>query len=92
MPNTRATPTKMMKKIVATAAICVLGLVGCADSSAPETGETTKTVKAVGAVGEGKPFTLITVEADGREIPCIKWVTGNASGLSCDWSVGASNE
>lgn len=31
-------------------------------------------------------FGVVTVNVNGRQVPCVTWKNGNAGGISCDWS------
>lgn len=54
--------------------LAVLALTACSnDPSAPNTEP------------EGR-FTVVTVDVNGRDVPCVTWKNGYAGGLDCDWS------
>ncbi len=69
-----------MKRLALTAA-ALLALTGCSTDDG-----TTSTPSQPGTEDGASTYTVMHVNVDGRDIPCITWKRYNAGGLSCDWN------
>lgn len=68
--------TRLVKAALTVAA--VLAVTGCGDSD-PANGP------ANPDPSPGGYFRTVTVNVDGRQVPCVTWKQGYAGGISCDW-------
>ncbi len=59
--------------LCAASVAALLALAGCADPEPTTEG------------GTGGSWEVITVEVDGRKVPCVVWDGYRAGGITCDW-------